>query len=352
MALASGSPQREATKEEVEYAGVARDAGAPELCNKIYPKATQGWGFNRPGYQIQYTRSSCFFDVAVRTEKKELCDQVIPLSTFDLLGGADGSKISKTNCEKEVDKKKLATESDEGFTPYASLLSYHRFLEQMGYTEKMISPSQKIARSEEDMWLNFYESMALTPDFRKRLSTLFDYSAVRTPVVVIKCEKPNIEAKSRYYPYGKECCLDFNSNERCDRDEEISLTFNDLELEFSKGSPPAIVCESKPFKFQVHLRNITNKKINVGDGWIEIVGVNPVLLGQHTANFTKPLPEIPPGTTVDVIFPGLKYEGATRNGAHNWLGVRALLCIKESCAKFTGTTVDVKADSSVDCKGS
>ena len=94
--------EREQNEQEATYLIIARGTGLPQFCSRIYPGATHGLGFNPAGFQTYYTRSRCYFDVAVKIGDVHLCDQVRTHSTVFL----DGSGISRSECLKAVAGRK------------------------------------------------------------------------------------------------------------------------------------------------------------------------------------------------------------------------------------------------------
>lgn len=85
---------------EMFYRYAAVTVYAPEICEKISPQAyiTAGWGGD--GQQISLVRSECYFDVARRFARKDLCKNVVPISTAAL----DGSYYSPSRCRAEIAK--------------------------------------------------------------------------------------------------------------------------------------------------------------------------------------------------------------------------------------------------------
>ena len=83
---------------EIFYHYAAVTVNEPQFCEKISPKAylTAGWGGE--GSQISLERSECYYDVAIRFARQELCSKVIAINTDTL----DGSWYSPDYCQKEI----------------------------------------------------------------------------------------------------------------------------------------------------------------------------------------------------------------------------------------------------------
>src|SRR5262245_15808983 len=95
-------PERAENSMEADYAQIAKGAGLPQLCARIYPGATAGAGFNPVGYQTWYAQSRCYYDVAVKTGDTRLCDKVRSRATLF----SNGWGISASACRKEVASEK------------------------------------------------------------------------------------------------------------------------------------------------------------------------------------------------------------------------------------------------------
>lgn len=319
-----GSPQRAQNIQEAAYYDISIDTGTPDLCRKIYPQATHGLGANPRGWQIYYTRSRCLFDVAVLTRDARLCDEVRSLSTLFL----DGSKISKEECLESID----GSNDVRGLHPGANLFDAQRILTQMGYTPDMIRPEQLAAADTVEMWMKFYASVAATPEFRARFDRLPDYSTVRGNVASISCHEPYIPTKSPYPPPEDwTCCLDLDGDGKCDGNEakKEGFPFKDFEIAFAPHRPPPVVCGKEPFDIQVVVRNKGSRHVRKGQTLVDIVNVNPALLGLSDKDLMKPCPEIAPGAEAVVSFPNLVLRAPSDAGIRG-LDVRAILSVPSS----------------------
>tara|TARA_Y100000310_G_C20696793_1_gene826287 strand:- start:4846 stop:5829 length:984 start_codon:yes stop_codon:yes gene_type:complete len=94
-----------------------------------------------------------------------------------------------------------------------------------------------------------------------------------------------------------------------------------LSLEFLEGSPPDEVFDNAkfPFGIVIQLENLGEDEIEAGDGFIRIIGINPIDFGVTQANLESNIPPMRPtkknfdGSIVDgdknnVEFPGLNYQ--------------------------------------------
>ena len=143
---------------EIAYHDFALKLEDSSFCYKIYTKAYSAAGFNPKGYQISYKRSSCLYDLALKTKNPYFCNDVVSLSTALL----DGSKISKENCIKEAEQGRRAETS---FSFNKTLL-----MTAMGYSEDMwpdevkrefqefVSIGSDESRARDLAWDSFYLS--------------------------------------------------------------------------------------------------------------------------------------------------------------------------------------------------
>jgi len=313
--------EREQNEQEATYLIIARGTSLPQFCSRIYPGATHGLGFGSAGFQIYYTRSRCYFDVAVKTGDARLCDQVHTRSTLFL----DGSGISRSECLKGVGGRKPGPKSE----PNVDFIFAKPILTQMGYTEAMIPPRLLGAVNEEQMWLDFLNSIAATPDFTKRIDRLPDYTNVASYHNTRTCDRPFLLTPQSYPPPDDMgCCMDINRNGVCDKQEfkNDHVSEKDIVLEYTPGRPPLRLCTDRPFDVEIVVHNRGLWPIRPGVGWVELVPVNPAAFGLTAADFYKPLPEIPPGGSDTAVFNGLRYSpslGREDNGYR----LRANVCL-------------------------
>jgi hypothetical protein len=138
----------------------SEETGRADLCYKISPKAYSRAGFSPRGYQISYTRSNCFYQVALKTQNRQLCEKVI---TYETSGCVDGSKISQDECLNDITKN----ERSSAPLPDAELIL--RFL---GYTEEDFK-NDRFNKDKDffDLYLktrntsHFLEKLVQLPDF-------------------------------------------------------------------------------------------------------------------------------------------------------------------------------------------
>jgi peroxiredoxin len=337
--------RRPQNQHEVIYYFIAKEIGAPELCARISPLAEHGLGLNPPGYQIYYTRSHCYLDVAVRTGNAKLCDEVRSLSTPFV----DGSKISRAECLKSVGHPEQLINAGPG----ANFFDAKPILTQMGYTQEMI-PAQ-IVRSNPDeafMWHAFYKSIATTPDFRHRLGRLPDFSQVAGRVSTLTCGPHFIPAKRPFPPPDDEtCCPDFDRNGRCDDRENAANNFNmeDLAIEPVEGKPSPILCGDQPLEIEVRLRNTGRQTAHHAAGWVEIINLNPLLFGLSKADLQIPIPEIGPGGEATVTFPPMKLDLSRGERDRLNLDPRVATAKGESYARFIDLHIEAEATDSPRC---
>lgn len=292
--------QRPGNEFEFIYATIAEEIGAPELCARIHPDAEHGLGFNPPGLQIYYLQSRCYFDVAIKTRDRALCDKVRSLSRLPFV---DGSKISQKDCVAEIGR------NAESLNPGSRFFNAKPVLMKMGYTKETIPAA--IIRSENDeslMWLEFYRSIAMTPGFRARLSRLPDFSRTAAVVSMKECDPHFIKTRSpQQPPHDIQCCPDFDSDGRCDAEAGPDASrLDDLVLEPVQGRPPRILCGDQPLRIEVRLRNKGAQAFPQGSAWVEIVNLNPLMFGVAKADLQIPIPGIPPGGATTMAFPPLR----------------------------------------------
>ena len=90
-----GQPLDPPTERDRFFYGVATQFRQPSLCAKISRYAEgSGGGWDRPGYQISYLQSDCYFNLAGGLGDPSLCDRVRPISK----GSLDGSKYNPETC--------------------------------------------------------------------------------------------------------------------------------------------------------------------------------------------------------------------------------------------------------------
>jgi peroxiredoxin len=294
---------REQNELEVNYLQLAEATGLLQFCERIYPGATGGAGFNPRGSQTWYTRSLCYYQLAIATGEPKFCDEVRPRSTL-LQSGAD---YSAPECRKKV-------APHQGQRPQrGQYILVEPVLRQMGYTEEMIPPKILRAASADDMWLAFFDSVAGTPDFAARIARLPDFSHVATQVQTTQCEPPMILGGiATGSLWERECCLDVNSNGLCDKEEfgHDPARGQDLEVEVTPGMPPRNLCGDGAFDVEVVIRNKGPVAVRAGAGHFSLAPINEADFGLTKADFYQALPAIPPGGAVRMRFQNLRYRVA------------------------------------------
>jgi peroxiredoxin len=318
VSSAAALAERDQNDMEADYAWIAKGAGLPQLCARIYPGATAGAGANPVGWQVWYAQSRCYYDVAVKTGDARLCDKVRSLSTLFV----NGSGINARECRKDV-----ATEKRSPGT-YIPWMIARPILEKMGYTEAMIPREFLREADESDMWLKFLDSIATTPDFISRIDRLPDYSKDPAATSTTTCQPPYILSGVRPgMSFERGCCMDMNRNGACDEEEFKGehVHAKDLVIEVTPGKPPTSLCGDRAFDVEVGITNNGLFPVRPGSGYVTMMPVNPAAFGLTGADFYKPLPAIPPGARVTVRFEQLRYrDGLTGRG--NGMPIRTFLC--------------------------
>jgi len=104
---------------------VALQFGDANLCQKIPPYAEGSGSADRPGYQISYLQSDCYFKLANAVHDPSLCDKVRPLSKEMM----DGSKYTPQSCRAYRSYSAI-----EIVDPH----TVSRWMQQLGYTDPEI----------------------------------------------------------------------------------------------------------------------------------------------------------------------------------------------------------------------
>jgi hypothetical protein len=159
-------PPRQPSKEENFFYAAAFDFDAPQLCGKIGKEAGETAGFARLGYQIEYFRSECYQEIALKTKDRSLCDRVISISTLFL----DGSGISPKACLKEITENKKPTNP---IVPPP--LELPQILDRLGYTQQVLAHKLHGV----DPVLGLYNRIKRDPSFIAKLKSGPDYSEKR-----------------------------------------------------------------------------------------------------------------------------------------------------------------------------
>ncbi len=156
---------RQANELEFAYSYFASDMKMPEICEKIAPDAYLAAALNPRGLQISYTRSDCYFHLALATRDKSHCSKVAPKP--DLL--LDGSNETREDCEREVASG--AGLNSGGGDPDLLLRS-------MGYLDEQLSRGEEADRCFFYPGMDDYHFLGrIPPEFRERVRFLPDFSA-------------------------------------------------------------------------------------------------------------------------------------------------------------------------------
>lgn len=162
---------REPNRYELAYQTIASWLEKPDMCYKISKQTVDaGAGFNPRGTQISYSRSSCFYTVALNAKNPFFCDEVKPLSTLSV----DGSKISKEECQKMIQEGFRAKSGNGSF----GIEGPRWLLMEMGYTEDMVPKRLKEEYSYDPRlyWYDYYLEISQTKEFQEKIISLPDFS--------------------------------------------------------------------------------------------------------------------------------------------------------------------------------
>lgn len=148
---------------EIFYHYVAVNVDAPEICRKISPKAylTAAWGGQ--GTQISLTRSECYYDVATRFARQDLCANVVPISTVFL----NGSHYSPGYCRSKIAKYGPDVSLDLALPDDKVLV---RIFSQMGYDPATVI-SQHLTPDPLNLF-DVYAQLGKKSDILKRINRL------------------------------------------------------------------------------------------------------------------------------------------------------------------------------------
>jgi peroxiredoxin len=337
---------RHQTRLEIEYVELAKGSRLPQFCERIYPGATGGAGFNPRGSQSWFTRSLCYYDLAIATGNPIFCDQVHPYSTLF----TSGSDYSASEC-----RKKVARPEPRSGPPMNLIISVKPILLTMGYTEAKIPQVFLREVNEWDMWMAFLESVAGTPDFAARIDRLPDFSKVAAPTNTTTCEAPYILGGWAMGEEGeRDCCLDVNRNGRCDAAEfgGDPASATDLVVEVTPGKPPRNLCGDRSFDVEVVVQNRGRVPIRAGSGYITLLPVNPAAFGLAAADFFKLLPDIPPDGSARVQFAALRYRYAL-SGPGEHMPMQAMVCLSKpsaGCSKAIPLGIERRPADASECK--
>jgi len=148
---------RPANSFENSYSYFAAELNLPELCEKISPHANfSGWS------STAYTRSECYYNLALTTGDASYCRLVVPRSALFL----DGSTLAEGPCRNDVAK---------GYKLNSSGGEVQLFMRFMGFRDEDLGPIRKGRR---DYWdsLPAFVATSTAPTARDRAKLLPDFS--------------------------------------------------------------------------------------------------------------------------------------------------------------------------------
>ena len=157
---------------ERAYVGLALDFESHEICKRISPKAMERNAGNTPGRQIYFTRSECFFFLALRTLNPFLCGEVVQAKAFMM----NGRGFTQKQCEQEVNELARGNRRFEADITF----DHQGVLRAAGYTDAHVKAVIK-DHPTQTSWMDFYHyqiknnggafqqrMMKSLPDFSKR----------------------------------------------------------------------------------------------------------------------------------------------------------------------------------------
>lgn len=167
----TGEDARRANKYDLLFFNTAVANNDPSFCEKVYPEAylTAAWGRN--GHQVTYTKSDCYWTIAVNTRDASLCSNVEPVSTWFLNGGGMNEQSCKEDIQKFVDSGSKSTPYGRTSIIFADLESL--FFE-LGYTDNMIPQMywDEYGLSRELVLNTYLNDIDTTEDFKARVNNL------------------------------------------------------------------------------------------------------------------------------------------------------------------------------------
>lgn len=201
---------------ESAYSILAPENKAPFLCEKIRPTVRESYAFNSPGLQTLYTRSECFYRVALATGDPKYCAGVIEKKSFVL----DGTHYTRENCEMSVANKEpfLTTNFDDKLILNAlglqseveKLRQYNAQQQQEGLTGVFGEASKKRCADELTVCL---ASTTYCQEYRDRLQTAYNKYQTMSPEEQSKSYSRTLTPESINKSY--ETCLS-QRPQKCD----------------------------------------------------------------------------------------------------------------------------------------
>src|ERR1017187_2731246 len=167
-------PLQPPTDRDIFIYEVAIQFKDPNLCQKIPPYAEGNGSGERPGYEISYLQSGCYFELAGALHDQSLCDKVKPISK----GMRDGSKYTPESC------REYRGYSGSGIVSPHTVTTWMR---QLGYTDQDLHHFQYRAVFNNPMY-EAYDRFRKDGQFSERLRAAPSFAE---PVAVDKSRAPN-----------------------------------------------------------------------------------------------------------------------------------------------------------------
>ncbi len=156
---------RQPNDNEILYHYAAVSVNEPELCAKISPNAYLSAGWTQKGYQISLERSECYYDVAIRFAREDLCEKVKPINQ----GSLDGSQYSPSPCREKIRKNGPDDSSGNDLPSNDKLVT---IFSQMGYTPAVVI-EQKLTRNPLNLF-DVYAKLGEEKDILERIKAVTD----------------------------------------------------------------------------------------------------------------------------------------------------------------------------------
>lgn len=154
---------RKANSLEFAYTYFAADRWMPEICEKISPEAYLAAARGGRGYQISYTRSECYYNLALEARYAEYCTHVVPKPSRFL----DGRAMTEEACRAEVAKGSGLNSVGGDYTLVA------RFL---GLTDAEVDRWSTRPGMAAIYWNDAALEFLSTPEARERAASLPDFA--------------------------------------------------------------------------------------------------------------------------------------------------------------------------------
>lgn len=167
----TGEGAREANKYDLLFLNTAVVNNDPSFCEKVYPAAYLTAAWNPSGKQVQYTKSECYWKIAVNTRGTSLCSKVKPVNMWFL----NGSKMNEQSCREETQR---FTDSGSKSTPHGGTFIAFVDLEglflELGYADDTIPEMywNEYGSSRELVIRTYLDDIGKTEDFKERVQKL------------------------------------------------------------------------------------------------------------------------------------------------------------------------------------